>query len=122
MARRRPPRRTRSGASPSPRPRRGRCAWTASAAPTVFSPSGPRSDRSVAGDLAAVDVQDFAGDEGRGLQEENAADDVADLAHMAEGVERAKRLVALRRMPGRLDDARRDGIDPNAVGGVLDGQ
>jgi hypothetical protein len=76
----------------------------------------------VAGDLAAVDVQDFAGDEGRGLQEENAADDVADLAHMAEGVERAERLVALRRMPGRLDDARRDGVDPNAVGGLLDGQ
>ena len=49
-----------------------------------------RGARSVAGGLAAVDVQDLAGDERRGLQEEDAVDDVADLAHAPERVERRR--------------------------------
>ena len=36
----------------------------------------------MAGDLAAVDVQDLAGNERRRLQEKDAVDDVADLAHV----------------------------------------
>ena len=48
-------------------------------------PAGPRrGPRSVAGDLATVDVQDLAGDERRRLQEQDAVDDVADLAHVPE--------------------------------------
>src|ERR1700733_7087497 len=78
---------------------------------------------SVAGDLPAVDVQDLAGDERRRLQEEDAVDDVADLAHMPDwGELRAEPDVALRRMHRRLDDARRDGVDPDATGRVLDGE
>jgi hypothetical protein len=49
---------------------------------------------SVAGALAAVDVQDLAGDEGRALQVEAARraglDDIADLAHAAERVQPAR--------------------------------
>ena len=71
---------------------------------------------SVAGDLAAVDVQDLAGDERRRLQEEDAVDDVADLAHAPERVEPGERVVGLRRVLRRLDDARRDGVDPDAAG------
>ena len=68
---------------------------------------------SVTGALAAVDVQDLAGNERRCLQEEDAVDDVADLAHVPEwGELRAKCGVAFRRMHWRLDDARRDSVDP----------
>ena len=38
----------------------------------------------VASGLAAVDVQDLPSDVGRGLQEQDAVDDVADLADAAE--------------------------------------
>src|SRR5437764_10361295 len=38
--------------------------------------------RSVAGDLAAVDVQDLAGNERRRLEDDDGVDDVADLAHV----------------------------------------
>ena len=41
--------------------------------------------RLVAGDLAPVDVHDLAGDVRGRLQEQDGADDVADLAHPAEG-------------------------------------
>jgi hypothetical protein len=77
----------------------------------------------VAGDLAAVDVQDLTGDIGRGLQEKDAVDDVADLADPAERREPvAEVLVVFRRVRGGLDDARGDGVDPDAEGGDLDGQ
>ena len=48
----------------------------------------------------ASDAQDLACDAGRGLQEQHAVHDVAELA----------------------GPARRDGVDPDALGGVLDGQ
>ena len=38
--------------------------------------------RSVADDLAAVDVQDLAGNERRRLEDDDGVDDVADLAHV----------------------------------------
>src|SRR6185312_4117590 len=49
------------------------------------------------------DVQDLTGDVGRGLQEQDAVNDAADLG----------------RSP---DDAKGDGVDPDAEGGVLDRQ
>ncbi len=73
--------------------------------------------------LAAVDVQDLAGDVGRGLQEQDAVHDVADLACAAEpGKLVAKAVVAAGRAGRGLDDARGDGVDSDAARGVLDGQ
>ena len=51
---------------------------------TVIQPSQPRLEVLVAGDLTAVDVQDLAGDVGRGLQEQDAVHHVADLAGPAD--------------------------------------
>ena len=77
----------------------------------------------MASDLAPVDVQDFAGNERRRLQEEDAVDDVADLAHVSNRRElRAESGVTLCRMHWRLDDAWRDSVHPDAAGGVLYGQ
>jgi hypothetical protein len=79
--------------------------------------------RSVAGDLAAVDVQDLAGNERRRLEDDDGVDDVADLARVPyRGEPRAEPGVVFRRMHRRLDDARRDGVDPDAAGGVFSGQ
>ena len=52
----------------------------------------------MARDLAAVDVQDLAGDERRRLQEKDTVDDVADLAHVPHRELRAELGIALRRM------------------------
>ena len=77
--------------------------------------------RSVTGGLAAVDVQDLAGDVRRCLQEQDAVDDVADLADAPErGKPVTESVIAVRRVHRRLDDARRDGVDPDAARGVLD--
>jgi len=68
-------------------------------------------------------VQDLTGDVGRGLQEQDAVDDVADPADPAEREEPvAEVLVVFRRVGGGLDDAWGDGVDPDAEGGDLDGQ
>jgi DNA-binding CsgD family transcriptional regulator len=89
------------------------------------SPAGqaPRPPALVAGGTAAVDVQDLAGDVRRRLQEQDAVDHVADLAgpaHRRQPV--AQPFVAVGRVHRGLDDARRDGVDPDAARGVLDGQ
>jgi hypothetical protein len=69
--------------------------------PAVLAPA------SVTGALAAIDVQDLAGDVGRGLQEENAVDDVADLAGPSErGKPAAEVVIAFPRVHRGLDDAR----------------
>ena len=75
------------------------------------------------GELPAVDVQDLAGDEGRGFQEQDAVHDVADMAHAAERRKQAAEamIVAAGVHRGR-DDARGDGVDPDATGAILDGQ
>ena len=78
---------------------------------------------SVASDLTAVDVEDLAGNERRGLEVEDAVDDVGDLPYVPHWWElRAEPGVALRWMHRRLDDARRDSVHSDAAGGVLDGQ
>lgn len=74
-------------------------------------------------DLATVDMQDLAGDERRIFEEEDAADDIADLANMPDWRKlRAEPGVALCGMHRRLNDAWRDSVHPDAAGGVLDGQ
>src|SRR6185437_5675808 len=50
-----------------------------------------------------IDMQDLTGDVGRGLEEQDAVNDAADLGRS-------------------FDDARKDGVDPDAEGGVLDRQ
>ena len=57
----------------------------------VTSPS--RLSASVSGGLAAVDVEDLAGDERGPLEIEDPVDDVADLAEPAEGMKRGQALV-----------------------------
>jgi hypothetical protein len=60
----------------------------------------------VAGDLAAVDVQDLAGDIRRGFLEQDVVDHVADLTGPPErGPPIAEMLVAFRRVLRGLDDA-----------------
>ena len=92
--------------------------------PTSRRPSRrPSRAASAAGDLAAVDVQELAGDVRRVLQEQDAVNHVADLPHAPErGKLAAEPLVAFRRVHRGLDDARRDGVDPDAARGVLHGQ
>src|SRR5215469_5191859 len=68
---------------------------------------------SVAGDLAAVDVQDLPGDVRRGLQEQHAVHHVADLAYAERGKLVAEIFVAFRRVLRGPDDAQRDGVDPD---------
>ena len=71
--------------------------------PIAQIPGGP----SVARDPAAVDVQDLTGNEGRRLQEEDAVDDVTDLAHVTDRGELVTEpLIARHRMLGCPDDAR----------------
>ncbi len=60
--------------------------------------------RSVAGGLAAIDVQDLAGYERRRLQKQDSADHVLDLAHTADWVEGREEFVSFRRVHRGLDD------------------
>ena len=70
----------------------------------------------VASGLAAVDVQDLTGDIGRGLQEQHPRDDIANLADAAErGKLVTEPLVTVRWVRRGLDDAGRDGVDPDAA-------
>jgi hypothetical protein len=74
------------------------------------------------GVLAAVDMEDLAGDEGRALEEDDGLDDVANLTHPADWVQGREGGVGLDRVHRRLDDPRRHGVDPHAAGRELDGQ
>ena len=60
---------------------------------------------SVTSDLATIDVHDFPGDKGRRLEKQNALDDVAHLAHVAEGLAIAQAFVFDGIVDGRSDDA-----------------
>jgi hypothetical protein len=75
----------------------------------------------VTGDLTAVDVQDFAGDEGRWLQEEDAVDDVAGLAQASEGCRCAQAFEHFADDPaggGGLGDVFVDGQHVPGLGGL----
>src|SRR5262249_42172606 len=76
----------------------------------------------VAGALAAVDVEDFAGHEARRLEVENRFDNVGDLAHMADRLKSPEGLMGLDRVNRRLHEARRDGVHANTALGVFDGE
>src|SRR5712675_604433 len=70
---------------------------------------------SVAGALAAVDMQDLAGDERRGFQEQHGIDDVAGFSHAADRMQRGKEVMCLWSMHRGLDDAGRNGVNPDAL-------
>src|SRR5271155_73185 len=77
-------------------------------------------DLSVSCALAAVDVQDLPGHERRRLEIEDPTDHILDLAHPADGVQRAHPGVGARLVYRRFDHAQRDGIHPQTSGGILD--
>lgn len=72
--------------------------------------------------LTAVNVQDRTRQE-RGLLEiHHGASDVADLADVTDRVHPLDELLRRLAMHRRSDVAGRDGVDANALSGVLDGQ
>jgi hypothetical protein len=72
--------------------------------------------------MTAVDVENLARHEGRGLEVENRVDDVLHFAHASEHWPLGHRVEAGLRVHRRLDDARRDGVDAHASPGDLDGE
>jgi len=74
----------------------------------------------VARALAAVNVKDFARHEAGRLEVEDRADDVGDLAHMAQRVQGAQLRMRLNGMHRRLDDAQGDGVHPDTALRILD--
>ncbi len=76
----------------------------------------------MAGIRAAIDVQDFAGDEVCFLEEQHRLDDVMYFAHSSDRVQTSKERVRLQRLHRRLDDTRADRIYPNPLAGELDRQ
>src|SRR5260370_19333044 len=77
---------------------------------------------SVAGALAAIDVNGLAGDEGGAFQEQDRVDDVSDFSHASDWMQVRKEFVSFGSMHRRLDDAGSNGVDPNALLCVLDRQ
>jgi hypothetical protein len=69
----------------------------------------------VSGSLAAVDVQDLASDERGPFEIEDPVNDVLNVADSAEWVQFRQSLIGTGVKPGIPDDARADGIDPNAM-------
>src|SRR5258706_15204018 len=87
--------------------------------------SAPRSGAgasSVAGALAAIDVNGLAGDEGGAFQEQDRVYDVSDFSHASDWMQVCKEFVSFGSMHRRLDDAGSNGVDPDALLCVLDRQ
>src|SRR6266404_3847496 len=84
--------------------------------------SGSRDGGSVARTLAAVDVEGLSGHEAGRFEIEDGVYDVGDLAHSAERVEAAERLMRLDGMHRRLDHAGSDRIHPDAALRIFDRQ
>src|SRR4051794_13914664 len=72
------------------------------------------------GDSSTVNMNGFAGDEGRRLEEHDATDDVLHPADAANGLERAKRGVGAGVVPRGLDDSWRHGVDTDPSAGKFD--
>jgi hypothetical protein len=77
---------------------------------------------SVARALAAVDVKDFARHKAGRFQIEDRVDDVGNLAHMANRVQRAQLRMHFDRVHRRVDDARRNSVHPDTALRILDSQ
>src|SRR5262245_43780313 len=91
-------------------------AWPARALPCSFVGC------SVAGTLAAIDVNGLARHEARRLQIEDRADNLRDLAHTAKRVHLGEVRMCFDGMHWRLDDAGRNSIHSDAELCILDCQ
>src|ERR1700744_4120338 len=79
-------------------------------------------DASMAGALAAVDMEDFARHEVRRFEVEDRLDDVGGLAHAPYRFKRRESVLALDRVHRRLDIARRDRVHAYAAFCIFDGK
>ena len=70
--------------------------------------------------LSAVDVKDFASHEGGRLEVEDRANDVGDLAHVADGVQGIELRMRFDGVHRRFDDPRRDRVHPNTALRIFD--
>src|SRR5262245_64232233 len=69
---------------------------------------------------AAVDMHDLACDKGSSLQIYHGIDDLLYFAHAAHRLQACEEAVRLRRMHRSFDRTRRDGVDADVPGRVLD--
>ena len=76
----------------------------------------------MAGALGAVDVKDCARHKAGRFQVEDRIDDIGDLAHTANRVQRAELRMGLDGMHRRLDDAQRNRIHADTALRILDRQ
>src|SRR5260221_14195498 len=81
-----------------------------------------RGVASMAGVLAAIDVQDFARHEASLLEVKNRLDDVGDLPHAAQRMQGGELRMRLGGMHWRLDDTERDGVHSDTALCILDRQ
>ena len=77
---------------------------------------------SMAGALAAVDVEHFAGHKAGPFEVEDRVDDIGNLAQPADWLQSSEVRVLLDGMHWRLDVARRDRVHSDAAFGILDCQ
>lgn len=73
--------------------------------PELAGGAGTRAHWSVTRNPATIDVDDFASDERRRLEEEETLDDVTYLADVTNRLARSEQFVLLGRVYGRLNDA-----------------
>ncbi len=76
----------------------------------------------MAGALAAVDMQDLAGDEARPFEIKDRPDDVVDLTHTPDRMHCRETLVGRGRMQRRPNVSGRECVHADATSGVLDGE
>src|SRR5882757_11271990 len=77
---------------------------------------------SMTGALAAVDVEDLAGDKGSVFQKHDRVDDVLNFSHASDWMHLREVLMRLGSVHRRLHDAGSNGVNPNPLFGVLDRQ
>ena len=77
---------------------------------------------SVSGTLTSIHMDDLAGDKRRVLQKQHGLDDIVDLAHAPQRMPRGQCSVCRRIMHGSANVAESDGVAPDTVLCVLDGQ
>src|SRR6266481_9372496 len=88
----------------------------------IGSPCGGLRGLPFASVRAAIYVQDFTGGECGVRQEQDCIHDFLDFTHPIDRMQPFEELVTLRLVHGSVDDARRDGVDANAILCVFDGE
>src|ERR1700749_2433136 len=88
----------------------------------AFQRSRASRSASMSGTLTSIHVQDLAGDKGRVLQVQHALDDIVDVAHAPQRMPLGQCIVCGRIVHGSANVAESDGVAPDAVLRVRDGQ